>query len=144
MFEVPCTNAIPPEGYFATTNYAGQLTHFNGAGWAHPIGDGNYWMIDEAGRDVPYDNWSSGRLVWKIPIGWKRFMFEGDDSLAAPSVEYEQHLNDRSRPLLIGNSEECYRQVFWIGEDGSSAVEKFGYRLQRSRWSVSGFVQKID
>ena len=64
-----CSNAIPPVGCFATTNYTGHHTHTvdAGAGVVHPIGGGNYWTVDEAGRSIPYVNWSAGQLAWKSP-----------------------------------------------------------------------------
>ena len=143
VVEIPCTNAIPPIGYFATSNFTGQLTHVAGnAGWAHVIGVDNYWTIDEAGRAEAYENWSYGQLEWKIPIGRKRFLYEGDSGVVALEVDYANHGNSHSRPLLIGNSENAYKQVFSIESDGASAVEKFGYKLERSRWSLHGNVIK--
>ena len=144
MFEVVCTNAIPPTGYFATTNFIGNLVHDlrAGAGWIHPIGDGNYWMTDQAGRSAPYANWSSGRLEWKIPIGWARFSSESDNASRTTSCDYELFMNKRSRPLLIGNREDAYKQIYTIDDDGTSAVEKFGYKLSRNRFSLTGTVSE--
>ena len=146
MVEVPCTNAVPPTGYFSTTNFDGNLAHTldAGAGWTKRISVGNYWMIDEAGRNVPYPNWSSGQLVWKIPIGWKRMMYEGDDIGRVEEADYALYRGQGSRPLLIGNREDAYTQTFEILPSGESSVEKFGYRLTRSRWSFSGEVIKIQ
>ena len=145
VFEVPCMNAIPPTGYFATANFDGCLTHgfAAGAGPANRIGAGNYWAIDEAGRSVPYANWSSGRLEWKIPIGWKRCLFEGDGEPGNGELEHELHGEPTSRPLLIGGSEDAYLQTFKIESNGTSSVEKFGYRLSRYRWWPFGEVVKI-
>ena len=142
VFEVPCTNAVPPVGYFATTNFDGNLTHSQdaGAGDLLRIGEGNYWTVDEAGRDVPYSNWSAGTLVWKVPIGWRRLRYENDSFIHADTYDYEHHRNPSSRPLRIGNSEDAYTQVFSINESGTSSVEKFGHRLTRSRWSIWGEV----
>ena len=144
--EIPCESVIPPEGWFASTNYTGSLSHdyYAGAGPLHPITDGNYWMADEAGRDVPYGNWFAGRMTWKIPIGWKRLLFDGDDTTLAMGVDYERHMDNGSRPLLIGGREDAYTQFFLIDSDGSSAVEKFGYKLQRSRLAVSGTVIQLN
>jgi len=146
MLEVPCTNAILPTGYFDTTNYTGYLTHTAdaGAGWVHRIGEGNYWTIDEAGRSIPYPNWSSGQLIWKIPIGWKRLRYDDDNSTCADNPDHEYLWNPNSRPLLIGNSEDAYTQIFSISGNGASSVEKFGHRLLRSRWSISGEVSNIQ
>ena len=142
VVELPCANAVPPVGYFATTNYTGHLSHTSdaGAGVAHPIGAGNYWTVDEAGRSTPYDNWSEGQLVWRIPIGWKRLTSDYDNSAFADEVDYAYHWNPNSRPLLIGNSEDAYVQIFSISRNGTSSVEKFGHRLTRSRWSIWGEV----
>ena len=144
--EIPCESIIPPEGWFASTNYTGCLSHdyYAGAGPLHPITAGNYWMTDEAGRDVPYGNWFAGRMTWKIPIGWKRLLFDGDDTTLAMGVDYERHMDNGSRPLLIGGREDAYTQFFLIDSDGSSAVEKFGYKLQRSRLAVSGTVIQLN
>ena len=146
MAEIPCESIIPPEGWFASTNYTGCLSHdyYAGAGPLHPITAGNYWMTDEAGRDVPYGNWFAGRMTWKIPIGWKRLLFDGDDTTLAMGVDYERHMDNGSRPLLIGGREDAYTQFFLIDSDGSSAVEKFGYKLQRSRLAVSGTVIQLN
>jgi hypothetical protein len=146
VFEVPCTNAIPPIGYFNSTNYTGHLMHTAnaGAGVVHRIGDGNYWTVDEAGRSDPYLNWFEGQLTWKIPIGWKRLTSDYDNSAFADVVDYASHLNSNSRPLLIGNREDFYIQVFTISEHGTSSVEKFGHRLTRSRWSIWGELTNIQ
>ena len=142
--EIPCVSVIPPEGWFSTTNYTGSLSHnyYAGAGSLYPITDGNYWMTDEAGRDRVCDNWSSGRLVWKIPIGWQRLQFDGDDFTHMENPDFEQWGNSSSRPLLIGGSEDSYLQVFEIDENGTASVEKFGYRLSRARTSFQGVVTK--
>jgi len=144
--EIPCTNVVPPEGWFATTNYTGPLTHSYGAGAGllHPISSNNYWMTDEAGRDHPYDNWSWGRLTWKIPIGWVRLRPQGGDSDLALSPEYERFHDTSSRPLLIGGTDNLYLQAFIIGEDGTASVEKYGYKLTRSRWDFSGNTSKVQ
>jgi hypothetical protein len=101
VVELPCSNAVPPVGYFATTNYTGHLSHTSdaGAGWVHPIGAGNYWTVDEAGRSTPYVNWSEGQLVWRIPIGWKRMMYDGDDSSRADKPDYALYKGQGSKGL---------------------------------------------
>ena len=136
----------PPTGYFNSTNYTGHLAHTldAGAGWMKRIGEGNYWTIDDAGRSTPYANWSAGQLLWKIPIGWKRMMYDGDDIGRAEEADYAIYKGQGSRPLLIGNSEAAYTQTFTISPSGESSVQKFGYRLSRSRWSFSGEVIKIQ
>ena len=78
--------------------------------------------------------------MWKVPIGWRRLRYENDSFASAVNYDYECHRNEQSRPLLIGNSEDAYTQVFSITENGTSSVEKFGYRLTRSRWSIWGEV----
>ena len=146
VFEVPCVNAVSPVGYFATSNYTGRLSHdyYAGAGPLHSIQDSNYWTTDYAGRELPYENWSAGRLEWKIPIGWRRFRSEGDDSDSAFVPDYAKHLDFNSRPLIIGNDEGRYMQIWTIEADGSSSIEKFGYRLSRSRWSLFGSVSEVE
>ena len=95
-------------------------------------------------QNVPYPNWSSGQLVWKIPIGWKRMMYEGDDIGSAEEADYALYGGQGSRPLLIGNREDAYTQTFKILPSGESSVEKFRYRLTRSRWSFSGEVINVQ
>lgn len=140
--EIICEDVVPPEGWFASTNYTGRPSHdyYAGAGNLHPIATGNYWMSDEAGRDIPYDNWFAGRLTWMIPIGWLRRMPNGGDPRWTDRPHYERWNDESSRPLLIGGSEDAYLQVFGISADGTASVEKFGYRLERSRWSFTGEV----
>ena len=144
--EIICTNAIPPEGWFASTNYTGRLSHdyYAGAGHLHSITGGNRWTADDAGRDIPYDNWFAGRMRWKIPIGWVRRLPNGGNQDLAREPNYERHTDESSRPLLIGGSPETYMQVFEIDTEGTASVEKFGYRLERSRWSFTGEVIKCQ
>ena len=130
----------------ASTNYTGRLSHdyYAGAGNLHPITDGNYWMTDDAGRDIPYDNWFAGRMRWKIPIGWVRRIPNGGDQGLARDPDYERWNDRSSRPLLIGGTPESYLQIFAIDAEGTASVEKFGYRLERSRWSFTGEVIKCQ
>lgn len=145
VVELPCTDEVPAVGYFSTLDFNGYRTHCTeaGAGWSHLIGIGNYWTADTAGRLEPYQNWTSGKLIWKIPIGWKRLLYDGDDSIVATAPDFARHMDRSSRPLLIGGRDDAYIQKFEILPDGASAVEKFGYRLQRSRWSINGSVSRI-
>ena len=46
------------------------------------------------------------------------------------------------RPLLIGNRNDMYKQIFAIESDGTASVSKFGYKLSRSRWWLKGTVEK--
>jgi len=145
IYEVPCTNAIPPEGYFAT-NYTGRLVHdyYAGAGNLHIPGTDNYWMTDDAGRDAPYDNWYSGRLVWRIPVGWRRIVDGASQATVAPDPDHERYIDKKSRPLYIGNSEDSYRQTYVIESDGTASVEKYGHKLTRGRWSIWGVVTEVE
>ena len=142
--EVPCTDVISPTGYYATTNYTGFLSHVKeaGAGYLHTLKDGNYWTIDEAGRDVPYQNWAAGKLEWKVPIGWRRFRSDDEKYGIGEYADYERHNDKASRPLLIGNRNDMYKQIFTIESDGTASVSKFGYKLSRSRWWLKGTVEK--
>ena len=67
-------------------------------------------------------------------------LFEGENYARTDDYDYEYHRDVNSRPLRIGNREDAYTQVFSISENGTSHVEKFGHRLTRSRWSISGEV----
>lgn len=144
--EIPCEEVIPPTGFFATSNYTGELTHnvSAGAGGLLAIQDGNYWRHDDVGHDYAIDNWSAGTLVWKIPIGWKRYRYEGDDLKRAYEPDYEQYMNATTRPLLIGGRTDYYTQTLHIDTNGTTTLEKFGWRMTRSRWSFSGTVERIE
>jgi len=146
VMEIPCDDAIPPTGYFASPYFTGDLTHTSnaGAGGMLAIKQDNYWRRDDAGRDGVITNWSPGVLVWKIPIGWKRLRHLGDTLIFADKPDYEFHTNTNSRPLLIGGRGDVYTQTFRIEPDGTAVIEKFGWRLSRSRSSESGTVEKIE
>ena len=101
-------------------------------------------MTDDAGRDIPYDNWFAGRMRWKIPIGWVGRIPNGGDQGLARDPDYERWNDRSSRPLLIGGTPESYLQIFAIDAEGTASVEKFGYRLERSRWSFTGEVIKCQ
>ena len=144
--EIPCEDPIPPTGYYATTNYTGQLTHTYraGAGGMILVTNNNLWCHDRAGYDHPIDHWSEGMLVWKIPIGWKRLRYENDPADTTTVCDYERHLDVTSRPLLIGGRTDAYTQTFRIDADGTMSVEKFGWRLIRTRWSIWETVERIE
>ncbi len=144
--EIPCYDVIPPTGYYATTNYTGRLTHDEdaGAGDMYLISSGNYWRQDHAGYDSPVENWAAGTLVWKVPIGWKRLLFENDSASMTSVCDHERFHDVTSRPLLIGGRTDAYTQTFRIDADGTMSVEKFGWRLIRTRWSIWGTVERID
>ena len=144
--EIPCDEAIPPTGFFASSYYTGPLTHNAGAGATHQvrIKNGNYWRQDDAGADNSIGNWSSGELVWKIPIGWKRLRYvDENDATRVYECDYESRTNKTTRPLLIGGRTDVYTQTFRIDSDGTTTIEKFGWRMTRSRWSTSATVEKI-
>ena len=144
--EIPCYDAIPPTGYYATTNYTGRLTHDEdaGAGTMYLITSGTYWRQDHAGYDSPVENWSAGTLTWKVPIGWKRLLFENDPASMTSVCDHERFHDASSRPLLIGGRTDAYTQTFRIYADGTMSVEKFGWRLIRTRWSIWGTVERIE
>ena len=52
LAEIPCYDIIPPEGYYATTNYTNSLSHTEdpGAGTTRRVSPGNYWTVDLAGK----------------------------------------------------------------------------------------------
>ena len=145
--EIPCYDAIPPTGFFASSNYTGRLTHDADAcsGRQYKIRTDNYWRHDDAGSDRAIDNWSAGTLVWKIPIGWKRMQSEEDTNITMiVNCDYERHGDANSRPLLIGGRTDAYTQTFSIDANGTTTLEKFGWRMTRSRPSISGTVERIE
>ena len=52
--------------------------------------------------------------------------------------------DEKSRPLLIGGTEDAYRQVYEIDTNGTASVEKFGYRLERGRWNFTGTIIRVN
>ena len=136
--EIPCAHTNMPSGFFATTNYTGRWTHSfvfdDGWGMATRVGTNNYWTVDRAGHSGTYDNWSAGRLVWDVPIGWFRMRFDGDDRHGVAETEHACNSNAATRPLLIGGAPNAYQQVFSISEDGTVSIEKHGHALSRSRY----------
>ncbi len=135
--EIPCIHTNTPTGFFATTNFTGQLTHwfvdFPGGAMAFRIKAGNYWTVDRAGHPGAYRNWSAGRLEWDIPIGWFRLSLDDDAMHVISDCEYEIRRNDKTRPFLIGGRMDAYKQVFSISEDGTASIEKHGHTMSRSR-----------
>ena len=71
-------------------------------------------------------------------------MYDGDDISRAEKEDHALYGDDNSRRLLIGNQEDTYTQIFTILHSGESYVQKFGYRLTRSRWSFSGEVIEMQ
>ena len=136
--EIPCTHTNMPSGFFATPNYTGQWTHKNifDVGWAMAtrIESNNYWTVDRAGHPGTYNNWSAGRLVWDIPIGWVRMRFDGDVRHGVDVAEHAGYTNVNTRALLIGGSQDVYQQVFSISEDGTASIEKHGHSMSRGRF----------
>ena len=136
--EIPCTHTNMPSGFFATPNYTGQWTHNNifDVGWAMAtrIAPNNYWTVDQAGHPGAYNNWSAGRLVWDVPIGWVRMRFDGDDRHGVRTEEHEGVTNENTRALLIGGSQDAYQQIFSISEDGTATIEKHGHTMSRGRF----------
>ena len=132
--EIPCDDVIPPTGYYATTNYTGPLSHTMAAhaGHAFRVKTGNYWTDDVAGRSTAYENWSEGRMEWKIPIGWVRMLDQIGIARNIASLDYEQCDNANSRPLLIGGRTDVYSQIFTINQFGTAKIEKHGHWLSRS------------
>jgi len=132
--EIPCNEAIPPTGYF--TNLTSHLTHGTGegAGLAMWIKPNNYWTTDNAFTTSFFPNWSSGTLIWKIPIGWHRKAPSGNQLQWVFVPDYEINTNEHSRALLIGGRTDAYLQKRTIQEDGTFVTEKFGYWISRSRW----------
>ena len=147
VMEIPCDDAIPPTGYFASPYFTGDLTHTSnaGAGGMLAIKQDNYWRRDDAGRDGVITNWPPGVLVWKIPIGWKRFLYVDEvPRRTAYECDYENYANNLSRPLLIGGRKDAYTQTFRIEADGTAVIEKFGWRLIHHPNNASGTVEKIE
>ena len=138
--EIPCTEEIAPIGYFATTNFTGYRSHTMGsvglgagAGYARRVQGQNRWTTDEAGGGL-YQNWSPGKLEWKIPIGWSRVGRDEHEFGTVERVARERASDQSSRPLLIGGRTDKYKQIMTIDDEGTSKIEKFGHWLSRGRY----------
>jgi hypothetical protein len=94
----------------------------------------NYWTVDRAGHPGTYNNWSAGRLVWDIPIGWVRMRFDDDVRHGVDVVEHVGYTNTSTRALLIGGELDAYQQIFSISDDGTSSIEKHGHTMSRGRF----------
>ena len=123
--EIPCETAIPPTGYYATTNFNGVLTHNldAGAGYWHHVSAGNYWCVDNAQSNIRRQQWSNGQLQWNIPIQWYQRL-ESTESWSRGFV----HADGR----LIGGSIGAYKQVFDITADGTVTVTKHQHWIDRN------------
>ena len=135
--EIPCSDVIPATGYFNAHSYEGPTSHdLNaGAGYTTRIQAGNRWCEDNAGRDIskPYENWSEGRMAWKIPIGWFRLRSDMDEFGRVVAPETALFASPGSRGLIMGNQDDFYTQTFSIDAQGISYVDKFSQVISRTR-----------
>ena len=125
MVEVPCTDVVQPSGYYATTNFDGFLSHSIEAGagrWSH-VKAGNYWMEDEAVSGERHAPWSSGMLVWNVPIAWN-YRYDSPSS-SWPTGHYA------STCKKIG-TDSSFQQIYSIDYVGSVTIEKHDHVSTRS------------
>ena len=126
--ELACYEEDVVTGCF-TNGHSRTHTDAVGANKAYPIMDGNMWFVDSAGERWPEQAWSpNSEMVWKIPIGWHR-RGASDEMFLVPFSDFELHLNQNSRPLVIASQ---YRQRFSIDTDGVFKIEKYGHWISRS------------
>lgn len=125
MAEIPCDSVVPPSGYYASTNFAGSLSHTSavGAGAWHHVGVGNRWCVDHAASGARTPPWSDGVMVWKIPIQW----FQRLDS----SLSWLNGMTF-SDGKLVGGSDSAYMQAFEMSGSGTVKVTKHGHWISRS------------
>ena len=129
--ELPCNEEDTVTGCF-TNGHSRTHTIAAGAGYAHIIGDRNFWFVDGARMDRAEAAWQPNSILdWKIPIGWHRKLTThiGDFNITHP--DYERMDDASSRPLLM---EVVYHQRFSIDGDGVFKTEKFGHWISRDRW----------
>ena len=124
MQETPCSEVIPPSGYYASTNYTGVLSHTIAAeaGWWHHIKPGNYWTEDNPYAAVRYPPFAEGVMTWKIPISWFQ-RFDGE-------LSWPQTFGSISQCRVVAS--EAYRQTFTMSDEGTISIAKFGYVVERS------------
>ena len=126
--ELACYEEDVVTGCF-TNGHSRTHTDAVGANKAYPIMDGNMWFVDSAGERWPEQAWSpNSEMVWKIPIGWHR-RGASDEMFLVPFSDFELHLNQNSRPLVIASQ---YCQRFSIDTDGVFKIEKYGHWISRS------------
>ena len=125
MVEEPCNVVIPPTGYYASTNFNGELSHTLDAqaGWWNHVKQGNRWTIDNAFANVRYPPWSDGVMRWKIPVAWyQRF---ADEQYSWPRNSFET-----LRRRIAAS--ESYLQIFTMTENGTVTISKFGHGISRT------------
>ena len=130
LAEAPCTNAVPPIGYFANPSNVSYLVHSVDAGaarWNH-VKTNNYWTIDSVHMRKKLPPWSAGSLTWRIPIGW-RPAFSDPEGVWPTGVE---PIDDfRFGRAIIRDSEDVYHQIFGMTDDGTTSISKFGWVVIR-------------
>ena len=125
MVEEPCNEVIPPTGYYASTNFNGELSHTLDAqaGWWNHVKQGNRWTIDNAFANVRYPPWSDGVMRWKIPVAWyQRF---ADEQYSWP----RNSLETLRRRIAAS---ESYLQIFTMTENGTVTISKFDHGISRT------------
>ena len=130
LSEAPCTNAIPPTGYFANPSNVSYYVHSIEAGaarWNH-VKTNNYWTIDSVHMGKKLPPWSDGALTWKIPIGWRPAM---NDPKSSWPIGVEPIEDFRFGRAVIGDSEDVYHQTFGMEDDGTASICKFGWVIIR-------------
>ena len=125
MIEEPCNEVIPPTGYYASTNFNGELSHTLDAqaGWWNHVKQGNRWTIDNAFANIRYPPWSDGVMQWKIPVAWYQ-RFAGE--------QYSWPRNSLETVRRRMTASESYLQIFTMTEDGTVTVSKFGHIISRT------------
>ena len=132
--EVPCSDVIPPTGYYASVTGNWEKTHTVAAGagrWRQVMPDnrvGGEGFVDCAGMlgalprvdadghetDDPQCGWCSGSMTWKIPFGWQSSVF------VWPSATPQ-----------LGTFAQDTRQTFTISDFGDYKVRKFANEAER-------------
>ena len=125
MVEEPCNEVVPPTGYYASTNFNGELSHTLDAqaGWWNHVKQGNRWTLDNAFANVRYPPWSDGIMHWKIPVAWyQRF--------AGEQYSWPRNSLEAVRRRMAGS--ELYLQIFTMTENGTVSVGKFEHIISRT------------
>ena len=96
------------------------------------VGCSSMWADTRGGENY------CGNLLWQSsltllsllspPIGWHR-RGASDEMFLVPFSDFELHLNQNSRPLVIASQ---YCQRFSIDTDGVFKIEKYGHWISRS------------
>jgi len=109
LIEIPGP-ATGVSGYWASTNYSGDLSHHPNTNWLS-LSEDNLWPgggYDEATDPANAPPWYDGTFQWDIPVGWRVIGMSATNSISQ------------------------WHQYFTIYPNGTETIEKFGLKVTRT------------